>query len=252
MKVVPIRWLGAGRADELRALVAGRMTRWLASWSRTAERSECQVELLADGSALVGGGEWLAQSGTHGTLWLRSSEETLERFGCRLLSMEVSDGHGIASRVGRRALAELAAQLTASNSELRSVPRPSDELAPRRGVASFACRIDRLRFELHVDDALGAFLLPKAGKQVALIPRLEAIGQSKVELNAVLELGAMKLEDTIVLRPGEVIKTQVPLDRPIAVRNGDGQTVFIGTLVAADGHRALRCTRIHSNEQKPS
>lgn len=250
MEVLPFRWQGVSRVERLRALVLEQSRSWLRGWSAVAEPAVCIVDILpaqrhADSRA---SDRWFTIEGAMGSLWLRTSPDAIEQLGRCLAGTHASDGHGLAAGIGKRALADLAGQLARSDGpgdfELSTRPSPGT-LDVRHGVAGFSCAFHSARFELFFDAGLCDALAPPATSSADLTPRAEAIRPAEITLHAVLDLGLASLEDTLVLRPGEVIKTAIALSQSVSVQSGSGETLFVGALVAHDGHRALRCTRTH-------
>ena len=252
MSVVPFRWQGVTRVEQLRALVLTQSCAWLSNWAATSEPVGCTVDGLSAQRHVdtKGGDRWFSITGALGTMWLRTSHNTAEQLGRCLAGTRVADGQGLATGIGQRALADLAMQLSGGGStgDLHDVSRPSNvELDARHGVAGFTWALEDARFELYFDAGMFDALVPIAMLPADLMPRIEAIRPAQVTLRAVLDLGLASLEDTMVLRPGEVIKTNIALNQPVSVQTEFGESVFIGTLVAHDGYRALRCTRTPHN-----
>lgn len=246
-KVVPIRWQGATRTKDLRALVLKQSLAWLQSWAAAPEEVRCTVESLPQDAPSVSaaGCGWFSMSGRQGNLWWRASPESLDQLGRTLVRAMDSDGQGLAAGIGRRALKDLSMQWAGADKtvDLLGVLLPeADTLDPRRGVAGFFWMLDDVRMDLYLDSSLCAALLPSTTTATELTSRSEAIGPAQLTLHAVLDLGMASLDDTLVLRPGEVIRTGVPLNQPVRVQTESGETVFSGALVANESHRALRFT----------
>lgn len=248
MSVVPFRWQGASRVEQLRALVLAQSRTWMGNWVAALEPAECTVHgLTAQQHAATKAGDlWFSMAGAHGTLWLRTAPNAAEQLGRCLAGTKVADGQEVATGIGRRALADLAMQLAGGGSagDLQDASRPPPaKLDARHGVAGFSWALEDARFEWYFDAGMCDALVPAVTSPADLMPRIEAIRPAQVTLPAVLDLGLASLEDTIVLRPGEVIKTNIALNQPVSVQTESGETVFVGALIAHDGHRALRCTR---------
>jgi len=246
MTVVPFRWQGRSRVEQLRALVATRSQEWLEQWASGSPALE--VAALADAASVEArvSDRWYRIAGAHGALCVRATSTTLELLGCRLAGIVTPDSSGLAAGVGRRALADLLKALAGSGEAMEDhVARPEDAaLRARCGVAGLLWSLEGIRIELYLDAELCEALHPvprAAGTR--LVARSEAILPGELALHAVLDLGSAALGDALVLRPGEIIKTSATLESVVSVRSQAGETLFSAVLVAADGHRALRCMR---------
>ncbi|MGH8076443.1 MAG: hypothetical protein ACREPE_03830 [Lysobacter sp.] len=248
MSVVPFRWQGVTRVERLRERTLAQSLVWLRNWAASPEPAACTVDGLsaqrhADAKA---SDQWLSVTGEHGTLWMRAAPNAAEQLGRCLAGTRVADNQGLAAGIGRRALADLATQLVGGGAagDFKDTSRPAaGALDVRHVVAGFAWVLDDARFELYFDAGLCDALMPVTTKSIDLTSRTEAIRPAQVTLHAVLDLGLTNLEDTLVLRPGEVIKTGIALNQSVSVQTESGETLFVGALVAHEGHRALRCTR---------
>lgn len=246
-KVVPIRWQGATRTKDLRALVLKQSLAWLQNWAAAPEEVPCAVECHPSHppSDTGPGCTWFSMSGRQGTLWWRTSPASLDRLGRTLVHAQESDGQGLAAGIGRRALRDLSMHWAGADKtvDLVNALRPdAGMLDPRHGVVGFCWVLDDVRMDLYLDSSLCAALVPSTTVPAELASRSDAIGPAQLTLHAVLDLGMASLDDTLVLRPGEVIKTGVPLNQPVRVQTESGATVFSGALVANECHRALRFT----------
>lgn len=246
-KVVPIRWQGATRTRDLRTLVLKQSLAWLQNWAAAPGDVPCSMECLAaDPSSVVAPGcMWLSMSGRQGTLWWRTSPASIERIGCALARVEESDGKGLAAGIGRRALRDLSMQLAGGDKTTNLVDAlltDAGTLDPRHGVVGFCWVLDDVRMDLYLDPSLCSALAPPTMVPAQLTSRSDAIGPAQLTLRAVLDLGMASLDETLSLRPGEVIKTGVPLSQPVHVQTESGEIVFSGALVADESHRALRFT----------
>ena len=244
-KVVPIRWQGASRMKSLSDLVRKQSLTWLQDWAAAPGEAKCVVECFPLDRQTVArtGCGWLSMAGAQGMLWWRTSPGTLEQIGRCLVGARETDGLGLAAGIGRRALRDLSMHWTGAGRtiDLDSELRPdADTLDARHGVAGFSWALGGVRAELYFDSALCAALAPSTTAPAELTSRSEAIGPARLTLHAVLDLGIASLEDTLVLRPGEVIRTRIALNQPVRVQTESGDTVFAGALVASEKHRALR------------
>lgn len=248
MAILPLRWQGVTHSERVRSEIESRSRAWLKEWS--ASDAECQVARpssppMHDAPSAT----WLRASGNSGGLCVRLTTATYGEIGCRLVDLPMSEGCDMGIGIGRRALTDLAAQLVGAGANVETLaagesPTPA-ATEPRCGVVELAWSLAGCVAEIYVDAALCDAIASRATDVAeALVPREKAVLPADITLEAVLDLGCVALVDTVALRPGEVIKTDIPLDAHIEVRGTAGKTIFTGALVAADGHRALQCASI--------
>ncbi len=250
--VLPLRWQGASRIDRMRALVAERANTWIAQWATPGAKLAIEVETLGGQRPEISVPDirWYALRDTSGALTLRIAGATFEQLGCRLAGIVASDDVGMAAGIGERALTDLARVFFAANapSSLTAVQGmpAAEEIGLRYGALGMQIAIGPIRIELHFDTALCTALLP-IGPTAAgpLVARREAVKPLDATFEAVLDLGQAALADSLSLRPGEVLKTSIPISAGIRIKAGDGTDILSGTLVAEDGHRALKVVKTH-------
>jgi hypothetical protein len=245
MSVVPFRWQGTTRAQQVRDLALARSQEWLKQWSTGS--ATVNVVVLSDQSApeSMASDRWQRIEGADGTVHLRVASNAAEQLGSRLAGVVSPDAQALARGVGNRALADLAKTLAGAESAPAAMDaKPADAiLTARSGVVALRWSMDGVALELYFDAEWCDATLPRQRPSgEGLVARSAAILPAQMALQAELDLGEVALEETLTLRPGEIIKTNVPLDRSISVRSQTGETLFTGTLVGADGHRAVRCT----------
>lgn len=249
MAVLPFRWQGSSRLEQLQSLLSARTREWVRGWAVAPDSVECSIELHASDSAERRAHDrWFEVAGQVGTLYVCIPAVGLEQLGCRLAGIGNGDGAGLASGVGRRAFADLLQILTgtAVAPTLQDGPAPSASLvAARSGVAGLLVVIAGVRIALYLEARLCEALVPRQGQTIGgLTKRAEAVLPEEVTLTAVLDLGQVLLENTVMLQPGEIIKTKAQIGGSVLLQTESGDTVAAGVLAAANGHRALRCERI--------
>jgi len=248
MAVVPFRWQGATRIEQLRSLLSTRAREWVSQWSVPGLEADSDITELAEPAADRTADRWYEVVAKAGALRICVPTHAFEQLGCRLVGAMTSDTNDMAEGIGRRALTDLARSLTNGSGEegtLVEGKRPGmTSLDSRCGVAGFLWTFAGLRVSLFLDAALCDALVPRGlPASPPLTARAEAILSGEVTLTAVLDLGHASLEDTVTLRPGEIIKTNTKLDANVSLQSESGEIVASGMLVAADGYRALRCER---------
>lgn len=250
MPVFPIRWQGTGRIEGIRKLLAVRAREWARDWAAIAP--EMSVSVLDQEAPAIAGPKrcWHVLHVGQAHLHASFPPDGWGRLGCQLLGLDQDDGLALASGVGRRAF-ESAMQLLAGGegeaAVLDGIPAP-EMVRARCGVAAYRWTIGSFAIDLYLDAGLCEALLPRhAPDSRNLVSRGDAILENEVTLPVMLQLGSAVLADTIALRPGEVIKSSVPLDARIGVAGRSGAAILSGALVAEGGMRALRCSTGPSN-----
>ena len=251
MNVLPLRWQSASRIEAFRALVAERARAWAEQWSG-ASAPAVDVESLPAERAEPDAREqrWYALRDGAGTVLLGVTGATLDHLGCRFAGPAVADDVGLAAGIGRRALTAFARMLASANAPaslaLLSAAPGAAATGARHGAIGVRVSIGTIRFEAYADAAQCALLMPvDTPKRAPLTPRRDALKPIDARFDAVLDLGLAALADTAAFKPGDVLKTRVPVDAGIRVVARDGTPVLSGTLVAEGGHRALKVVKTH-------
>jgi hypothetical protein len=251
--VLPLRWQGASRVERMRALVAERIDAWIAQWAAPGVvQTAIVVESLGGQRPEISAPDirWYALRDAGGTLTLRIAGAGFEHLGCKLVGIVASDDAGMAAGIGQRALTDLAraffaASAPASLTAVQSMPA-AEEIGLRYGATGLQIAIGTIRIELHFDAALCSALLPAAMPPAMPLTALrEAVRPIDATFDAVLDLGQTALSDSMSLRPGEVLKTSIPIGAGIRIKTGDGADILSGTLVVEDGHRALKVVKTY-------
>ncbi len=250
--VLPLRWQGAARIDRMRALVAERANDWIAQWAAPGAQTAIEVESLGGQRPEITAPDirWYALRDASGALTLRIAGAGFEHLGCKLVGIVAYDDAGMAAGIGQRALTDLAraffdASAPASLTAVQGMPA-AEEIGLRHGATGVQVAIGTIRIELHFDAALCTALLPVAITQAVPLATLrEAVKPIDATFDAVLDLGQTALSDSLSLRPGEVLKTSIPIGAGIRIKTGDGTEILSGTLVVEDGHRALKVVKTH-------
>lgn len=243
MAVVPFRWQGKARLQQLRALLAARAGESLRGWTNAQAQVDIDPAGWADRPVCD---DWHALRTPAGTLFVGVRRGTWEQWGSQLAVADACDGIGMADGIGRRAAADIlrAAIGAAADCEFADIEAPETRsLEARFGAAEFQCRAPGLYARLVLDAGLCDALAPRPRPDAeALAPRAEAVLPTDVVLEAFLDLGRASLEQTVGLRPGDVIKTGIALDSVLQLKSASGAVVASGALVSSEGRRALRCS----------
>lgn len=241
MKALPLRWHGAARRERMRAALETLTRDWLSAWS-DGLALECN---LAQDAGMVDDSIWAKAEAPCGNLYAACTEQGLADLGCVLAGVPLAQGHPVASGIGRRALRDYLELVIASVGGHAAVKWDSTlygiSLDPRHGIAPFQLTVKGVDVMLYADDLLCDLLVPSERRAPSnLVPRLAAMKDEQIALEAILDLGKMDLADFKRLRPGEILKTQSRLDAQAQVRHRTSQSLATATLVRRDGRRALK------------
>lgn len=257
MNVLPLRWQGASRIDGLRLVVEQRVDEWLSLWFVAGKAPGASVELIGGSrvEAVSADARWYAVRDGDAVLHLRLGANAIEHMGCRLASIAIADDAGLAAGIGLHAMSALArsffgSAVTGSLVPLNGTPGIAD-VGLRHGAVAVQIAIGALNFDLHANAALCTRLLPaKSGSPSPLVPRRDAIGPVDATLDAMLDLGQVSLAESLSLKPGEVLKTTIPVGAGLRLVSAHGEEILAGTLVADGAHRALRLTHTYFQKGK--
>jgi hypothetical protein len=252
MTVIPLRWQSASRAERMRALVIECAEKWIAEWSAIQVGLGVEVETLPPLRPEIASADtrWYDIRDRRASLNLRVTGTSFEHLGCRLVGVAVADSSGLAAGLGRRAFTDLARgflgpEAPARLIEIAGMPSIAD-IGARHGAIGFQVSIGGIRVELHFDAELCAMLLPIDGPSAKpLTSRRDALKPIDAEFEAELDLGPLLLAESISFKPGDVLRTAVPLDTSIRLRAHDGRGLVTGTLTVEGGHRALKIVKTH-------
>jgi hypothetical protein len=244
-----LHWQGKTRAEQLRARIESCAREWLRLWSVESARLELQVSSanLDAAPVNIGSDAWFACEVAAGTLHVRGDTDLHERLGCQLSGVSSRDGGLLAEGIGKHALADLMRSIVqpAGDGKMMapvSVAEVEEGLQSRFGALGFVLAVGEIRCAMYLDSALCKKLVPpQAVARIELTSRRKAVMSEEVMLAATLDLGYSPLEETITLKPGDVIKTSAPLASVIRVGTEPGSVAFSGVLVADGMGRALRC-----------
>jgi hypothetical protein len=246
MAILPFRWQTKHRAEQVRVLLASRAEQWCSEWSGHRSLEVVVSVASPEQKESVRLGQWYALRTKEGVLHVNARSFAFGWLGCLLTNSRDENDSGIAQGVGRRALMDLIMVLSSGASDdqiVRLDLAPGrDVIGLNRGVVHLRCLMAGAQMDVYVDAALCNFLVPALPEsKQALTPLQEAILPGEIDLDIVLDLGSASIEDTLTLKPGEVVKTSIRVDSIVHATFGDSHPVFSAKLVADGGHRALRC-----------
>lgn len=253
MAVIPLRWQGASRIEQLRSLLDQRAREWLRGWAIGALDIDSAFASLPQSDRPQAGERWFLAKTMSGSLLLRLPPNAFERLGGLLADVTARDVVGLAAGLGRRALFDALQTLVPGSQQATELDvSPASHFLDRRcGIAAYEWTLGPLKFQAYLDAGLCDASSTRVSMQgSALTSRREALNGNQLTLTALLDLGPAALADTIALQPGEVIKCVAGLGTSIRAVTQQGSTVFSGELVADHGHRAVRCGNKTTGESK--
>lgn len=164
-------------------------------------------------------------------MWINAEAHAGRSLAGSALDLSGIRGHGLGlvEQVGKRCLTALHACLW-GGSELPAatdvLPERLDSFEPRHG--GLAWRISHLPgdFQIAVNDVWCAVHLPHdkaAASKPRLVDRRTAVVPTRVRVDAAIELGNIELLDSLQLRVGEVLLTDVSRQPSVALSTPSGR-----------------------------
>lgn len=253
MTVLPFRWQGRSRTEQLRTVVASRSGQWRTGWLEQDGPEILVTVVPATEASDERSGPWYALETTVGTLRIDARSLDPERLGRILAGVAEGSDAGLAEAIGRRALSDLIRSI-GGGTECDQITKL--DIAPGRDVTAPHCGVVHLRWsmaditmDVFVDAALCDAWAPTVRDGGPVLASLRgSILLAQVELDVVLDLGAASIGDTLTLRPGDVIRTSAPVSALVHAKLGDSRSVFVAKLVADGRHRALQCLDAENEE----
>lgn len=252
MAVLPFRWQGRRRSEQVCAHVTSRSEQWISDWSG---RRDLKILVSITPPEHRDGArpdQWYALHAKQGMLYANVRASTFEHLGCLLIGSSDGDDLGLAEGIGRRALMDLVRALGSDTRDDQiarlDLPPGRDLIGPTQGIVRLLWAISGFEMDIYMDAAMCDAWVPTSFENTpSLTPLHVAILPGKIDLNIVLDLGMTSIEDAFTLRPGEVIRTAVPVDSVVHAKVGDGDhSVFTARLVADGGYRAVQCLGVQA------
>ncbi|MBN8800749.1 MAG: hypothetical protein J0H05_03610 [Stenotrophomonas acidaminiphila] len=238
-----IHWQGAGRAALLQAQLSRRLQAWAQEWGG-AQWPEIVVSAeSAPSEESTGNREswWLA--GSDGALmWISAQEGCGSTMAASALGLRDAIGSGLhlVEEVGKHCLAALHVCLWGDASMPtagRASPEQPDVFEPRRGGLVWRMSGVPGNVRIAVNDAWCAARLPHETTIMSksrLVGRRAAVCPARVRVDATIELGTVELLDSMQLRVGEVLVTDVSRNPGVVLSTSSGR---VRTGRIAPGHR---------------
>ena len=223
-------WQGASRTAQVQEMLRHAAGAWSTAWF-DGFADGIAVHLLdgwepADGVS----GNWHITRPGGGTLWMRAAAALPQRLGALALGLPLDANHRLPSEVGSRCLAALIASLDAGASSastaVEGIPAaPAAAFESRHG--GVLVRLDGVpgKAVIAVDMAwcsTRATPLAHIPAPLPLAKRRSALAATRVKVNATIALGSLNLLDSLQLRVGEVLLTEVSSDPQVTLSTASG------------------------------
>lgn len=204
-----LRWHSRRRQEALLTRLDNELNRWLDAWSVEPACLSLQP-MAADAYKPATPITWLRFNASNGVMYFGAPASHIEGLGGLLAKASNDDILHLGRRVGDRALKALASQwLDAGvpDLEVEEISAPSKEIFDSRfGAAFFSLKGSGFQAYVVFDSEVVDKLVPiTVGNLEPLSARDSQLGNEKIELNVMLDLGAATLADTLGLRIGDVL-----------------------------------------------
>lgn len=240
MAITDLRWLGRGALDAVREQSTRRLDGWLADWCVAANRPEGGAEV----SALQGNGPG------ESTRWRRFGEEGqvyVEALDPAAVAGALSGTDtaesALAGNVGREALDDLGQRLAdeaAGPTEAEETALPEAWRTQPAGAALLRLALGDLTLHMALSPSLVAAWAPRAEPEPArLVPPGESLGDSRVDVSIELDLGSIPLSALDRLEPGDVLRTDSPLETAFRMHLANGREVGHARLGRRNDRKAV-------------
>lgn len=250
MQVRPYRPCTASDVGAVQARVAEILATWAEAWvDGGAVRGDVSASIGGSPTVFESDGPWCTVAGPHGSVWTRigsSAVATGLLFDEAVVGGRRSDG--LATSLGRRALAELLSALAGAPSEggsgLQEAPAPLHLLQAGRSVLRLQLQLATagvidVHFELSRPVSAAT---PGRGPTLAADMSLGLADQA-IEVQALLGDTEIELGQLHGLAVGDVLRLDAQVDEGIELRIGGKRLPCKGYLGAIDGRLAVELGR---------
>ncbi len=239
-----IRWHSRHRQEALFLRLDHELNHWLSAWS-VDPTCLCLQSIAPNMYKSAAPLKWLRVNSSKGVLYFGAPALHLESLGGLLAKASADDILHLGRRVGNRALKALISQWMDTailDLDLEDVPTPSNDISDSRfGYTMFTLKGSGFLAYVVLDANLVDSLVPSTSMSVdPLASRDTVLGNEKIELNVVLDLGASKLEDTIGLQVGDVLVSNTSIHSAFHLTHPDMRRLTNAHLVRNGLRRAIQ------------
>ena len=243
MKARRLRWHGASRQDALAKRLQLELATWLDGWS--VEPALLSLRISHDGVSQASHRHWMRANSRTGSIVLGAEGSALASLGGLLACATQDDALGLGRRIGERALRALLQQFVGGAGNLIAIEAtaaPDAEAQdPRFGCCALTLRGTGFEACVLVDNDLFEFWVPPQPSELqALLPRDAVIGNERITLQVVLDLGSAKLEDAQQLQIGDVLVSSTAIDSVFHLALPDARRLVSANLMRKGDQRALQ------------
>lgn len=239
-----LRWHSRRRQAALFSCLDVELNRWLSAWSVEPECLSLQ-SITVDIYKPVAPLKWQRANTNKGVMYVGAPELHLESLGGLLAKASADDILHLGRRVGGRALKALISQWMDTailDLDLEDVSAPSNDISDSRfGYLMFTLKGPGFLAYVVLDSNLVDSLVPSASISPKPLASIDTVlGNEKIELNVVLDLGASKLEDTIGLQVGDVLVSNTSIHTAFHLTHPDMRRLTNAHLVRKGLQRAIQ------------
>ena len=243
MKARRLRWHGASRQQALFDRLQQELTAWLEEWS--VHPALLTLRLNDTHCATASEWRWMRATSKVGSVLFGSHSAAIDGLGGLLANAAHHDALGLGGRVGLRALRALLTRFVGGGAKLTDFedvsPPTAEEQDPRFGGCGLLLQGEGFEARLIVDNSLFEFWVPPQTTALpALAQRASTLGNERVALDVVLDLGNATLADAHQLQVGDVLISNASIDSVFHLALPDARRLFVANLVRSGGRRALQ------------
>jgi hypothetical protein len=242
----------------VRRRVGGAWAQWCGDWSpnlrdvsiEVVDTGACLADASLDWRAL-----WAGAVGQGGQAWVAFAERADDHLARHWFGADAVGPLG--SSAAREALTALSDALRAALEPVDAgsttgapaaacIEVPASHGAAWSGAVTLGWTVADLRVRLHLGpDRVSAFRASPAGDAAgparpALAPLSLAARDARIRLRAELVGVQLSLGELKSLRPGDALRLEHRIDRPLTVSTAAGEALCKASLGERDGHRAIR------------
>lgn len=243
MKARRLRWHGASRQTALANWLRLELGTWLEGWS--VDPALLTLRIADTRMSPTSGWKWTRATSRTGSVTFGAHAAVLDGLGGYLAKAAHEDVIGLGRRIGARALRALLTQFmggAANLIDITDVSAPSaDEQDPRFGCCGLVLQGSGFEARLLIDSDLFEYWVPPQRPALpALFSREAALGNERVTLDVVLDLGNAKLADAHQLQIGEVLVSNTSINSVFQLALPDSRRLVSANLVRTGMQRALQ------------
>lgn len=243
MKARRLRWHGASRQEALAKRLQLELATWIEGWS--VEPALLSLRISDNGASQPSSWQWMRANARTGSIVLGVDASALGKLGGLLAQATQDDALGLGRRIGIRALRALLTQFVGGAGNLIDIEDTSapgvEGQDPRFGSCALTLQGTGFEACVLVDNEQFEFWVPPRHSELqALQPRDAVIGNERMTLQVVLDLGKANLEDAQQLQIGDVLVSNAAIDSVFHLALPDARRLVSANLMRKGDQRALQ------------